>query len=84
MAKKESFRMQSPADPVTGERIDLHPITTDEEVIVNFEKEPKLLKDVLNGMNNEIEVAQGSDFVVIQKDFPTGARKPCLWAQVKK
>ena len=34
MAKKISYRMQTPPNE-SGERIDIHPVTTTDEVIVN-------------------------------------------------
>lgn len=52
MSKKISYRMQTPPNPENGERYDIHPVTTTDEVIVNPDSNnPITLTDQLKKMS---------------------------------
>lgn len=68
MAEKISMRLQTPPDE-NGERKDIHPITTTDEVIVNVSgKDPITLSDKLDQVST----------IQIQESQPTF---PCIWAK---
>ena len=81
MANKISLRMQSPVDPLTGERSDIHPITTEDEVIVHSKLNGNItLKRELEIIHNDINSKSGGLPVYIQDEFPDG-KYPCIWAK---
>lgn len=69
MAKKISMRFQTPADS-NGERTDIHPFTTTDEVIVNAESQtPTTLSE---------EMVDMMKFKITK----TKPDKPCLWGRI--
>ena len=68
MANKISIRLQTPPDE-NGERIDMHPITTSDEVIANPDsRDSSTLTDKLSQITG----------IKIQKDKPAFS---CIWAK---
>lgn len=68
--KKISYRMQTPPNTETGERIDIHPVTTTDEVIVNPDSNnPITLTEQLKKMSG----------VVISSTKPNHS---CMWARL--
>ena len=81
MANKISLRMQTPVDPATGQRKDIHPITTEDEVIVNNPQQGSItLSKELKIIHDDIEGKSSGLPVVISAEFPDG-KYPCIWAK---
>lgn len=69
MAKKISYRMQTPPN-ASGERIDIHPVTTTDEVIVNpSSSNPITLTEQLKKMSG----------ITISANKPNHS---CLWGRL--
>ena len=85
MADKISLRMQTPADPITGKRKDIHPITTDEEVIVNVNGSPETLYDYLNSRKKDFdELASNPAIILYEEGKLPDINKPSIFAKIIK
>lgn len=72
MANKISYRMQTPPNEITGERIDIHPVTTSDEVIVNPDSpDSRTLTETLDKMHP----------FCLSEDKPDFS---CIWAKIIK
>jgi len=68
MADKIKGRLQTPIDETTGERKDIHLITTSDEVLVpDGANEPKILTDVLGDIHTSFVISSMDD----KPSFPT-------------